>query len=87
MKATIFFSASSLLECREDFFREEHFNICVPICPAWRLNNKATTIAVDVVIGISYTSGFIAGIVIVVISVLRKKTMYVSLVDLYRFWL
>lgn len=67
------------LECREDFFREEHFNTCVPICPNWKQDNKATAITLDVVIIISYTSGFVIAIAIVIISIIRRDSMCVRI--------
>lgn len=65
-----------LLECREDFFRDEFFNnACVPICPTWRQDQVLITTVIDVVVFFSYSTGFITAIVIIVISVIRYKTM------------
>ena len=59
-------------ECRENFFREETFNSCVPICPTWRQGSEATSIIIDVVIGVSYT---IIAIAIIIISIMRRGIM------------
>lgn len=66
----------TLLECREDFFRDEFFgNVCVPICPTWRQDPELITTVIDVVVFLSYSTGFTTAIIIIVISVIRYKTM------------
>ena len=64
------------LECREDFFRDELFNnACVPICPTWRQDPVPISTLIDVVVFISYGTGLVTAIVIIVISLIRYKIM------------
>ena len=72
-------SASTLPSCREDFFREEGSDSCVPSCYTWHEYSEAEVIVTDVVTGLSAVIGFVSGLVIIVISSIRFKRMYVQL--------
>ena len=62
--------------CREDFFRDESFyNSCVPICPTWKQTTASISTLTDVVYLLAFSVGFVVAIIIVVISVVRYKTM------------
>ena len=61
--------------CRENFFREPTFNICVPHCPDWKQDPVEISITVDVVVFLSYFSGFVASIAIIIISIVWHKAM------------
>ncbi len=61
--------------CREHFFREPAFNACVPHCPSWRQEPAGVSILIDVVVFLAYFTGFVAAIVILVLSVVRRDTM------------
>lgn len=63
------------LPCREDFFREEGSESCVPNCYTWREYSPAEVIVTDVVNILANSVGFIAGLAVVVISLIRFKRM------------
>ncbi len=63
------------LDCRENFFRDEMFNFCVPICPDWSQDPPTFSVLHDVSIFLSFSIGFVAAIIIIVISVIRYKKM------------
>ena len=68
-------STSELLDCREDFFREEDSEICVPSCYTWKGYSRTKTIAIDAIIFLSLIVGFISGLFVLVISFIRFKRM------------
>ena len=59
----------------------------MPTCPNWRQDPKEISITVDVVVFLSYFTGFAVSISILVISVLRHKSMLVDLVFSCRIYL
>ena len=74
-KSDILHIAVSVLECREDFYREEMFNTCVPICPSWKQDSKEISAFIDAVVIITFSIGFVISVVILVIAAIRHKTM------------
>ena len=66
------------LDCREGFYREEPGGNCLPSCYTWLQNPKAVSITIDVVLFITAFVGFWAAVAVIVISLLRRKRMYVS---------
>ena len=68
-----------LLACREDFFREEGSNDCVPNCHTWKQFSQAEVIIFDAIIVAANVVGFVAGIIVIVISIIRRKKMLVKL--------
>ena len=68
--------AQDLFPCREDFFREEGSEICVPSCETWHEFSDAEVIATDVVIGLAAGIGFLSGVAVITISFIRFKRMY-----------
>ena len=68
-------STSELLDCREDFFREEDSEICVPSCYTWK---TLETITIDVLMLLSAIVGFIFGLVVLVIIIVHQVQKNVS---------
>ena len=63
------------LPCRDNFFQEQQSNFCVPHCPSWRQDSASISIVMDVVIFISYLTGLVAAISIIIISIIRRNSM------------
>ena len=68
-------STSELLDCREDFFREEGSVRCIPSCYTWKEYSPAETIIYDVIILVAAIVGFISGLFVLLISFIRFKRM------------
>ena len=68
-------NTSELLDCREDFFREEDSEMCVPNCYTWKAYSQTVTITTDVIVLSSSIVGFISGLFVLVISLIRFKRM------------
>ena len=64
-----------MLPCREDFFREEGSSDCIPNCHTWKEFSQAEVIVLDVIIVAANVHGFVAGMVVIVISIIRRKKM------------
>ena len=74
-------STSKPLECREGFYREDPSSasdVCLPSCHSWLEYSKQLSIFIDVVIVLSALIGFVVAILVLVISILRRKRMYVN---------
>ena len=67
--------AQSYFPCRESFFHEQQYNICVPSCPSWRQEPAAISILIDVVVFLAYFTGFVAAIAVLIISIIRHDSM------------
>ncbi len=65
----------TLLPCRDDFYREEGSDSCVPSCATWHEYSQIEVIFIDVVIILSTVIGFIAGLAVVVFSIIRFERM------------
>ena len=68
-------SSSELLDCHEDFFREEGSARCIPSCYTWNEYSPAETIIYDVIILVAAIVGFISGLFVLLISFIRFKRM------------
>ena len=63
------------LQCREGFFRQDPSSFCEPSCHSWLQYPKAESIFIDVVVFLTAFIGFVVAIVVLVISVVRRKRM------------
>ena len=75
MATSLNISTSAPLDCREDFFREEDSEICVPSCYTWKEYSQTETIAIGVIIFLSAIVGFISGLFVLLLSFIRFKRM------------
>ncbi len=66
---------TSLLECSEDFFRENGSQTCVPSCYSWRQYDKKLSIGIDTAVIFMAVIGGIAAVTILIISCLKSKRM------------
>lgn len=73
--STMMSPEQDLLPCREDFFREEGSEDCVPSCYTWREYSDTEVIVVDVLVLLATVIGLVAGLVVLVISLIRFKRM------------
>ena len=64
-----------LLECREDFYREEGSRACFPSCYSWKQSSREATVARDIILLISAIIGVISALAVMIISVIRFKKM------------
>ena len=64
-----------LLECREDFYREEGSRECLPSCYSWKESSHKATVTRDVILLISAIIGVISALAVMIISVIRFKRM------------
>ena len=67
--------SENLLPCREDFFREEGSNDCVPSCSTWQEYSQTEVIVTDVVMVGANVIGLVTGIIVIVFSIFRRKKM------------
>ena len=63
------------LPCREDFFREEGSNDCVPSCYTWQEYSQTEAIVTDVIMIGANVIGLVAGIIVIAFSIFRRKKM------------
>ena len=68
----------NLLPCREDFFREEGSNDCIPSCHTWQEFSQTEVIVTDVIMVGANVIGLVAGIIIIAFSIIRRQKMLVS---------
>ena len=60
--------------CPDQFAR--FCGVCAPLCSEFSQNGEATTLAIDVIIGISMILGnFIFGIIVFIAAFIKRKTM------------
>ncbi len=67
--------SSSLLTCREDFFREEDLGICVPSCYTWKEYPNRASLIMDVVVFISSFIGLVSCLVLIIVMLIKHKRM------------
>ena len=65
------------IECNDQFYCSN--NICKPHCARFREYSKEVTVAVDVMIIIGNIVGLLGGIAVLIISVMKRKRMYVCI--------
>ena len=63
----------NLLPCREDFFREEGSNDCIPSCHTWQEFSQTEVIVTDVIMVGANVIGLVAGIIVIAISIIRRQ--------------
>jgi hypothetical protein len=68
-------SVSNSVTCREDFFLNEETGFCVPSCDTWREYSDSEVVVTDVLILSANVIGFIAGVLVLVISVISYERM------------
>ena len=61
------------LSCQENFFCDVQSQHCVPQCPEWNLFPYAVAKSVDVIIIIFAPMGLTAGVVVLVVSCIRRR--------------
>lgn len=69
------------MSCSEDFYFEESKNYCVPDCYSWTSYSPVQTRAVDAMIIISCCVAILSITAVLIISCIRRKTVYVVLVN------
>ena len=67
----------STLQCQEGFSCSTVGNtsLCLPVCGSWKQYPDGVSLAIDVVIILSASIGFVASIAVLVISCIRWKRM------------
>ena len=68
-------SAPDKLPCQENFFRPEELGICVANCHTWSEFSQSVRVGTDMVILLTAIIGFITGLAVITISLLRFKKM------------
>ena len=63
------------IECNDQFYCSNNF--CKPHCARFRDYSKEVTVAIDVMIIIGAIVGLLGGIAVLIISVIKRKRMYV----------
>ena len=75
--AKVLQSISETLDCRENFFREQEGGLCFPKCEKWQEFSPSEVMATDAIILLSAAVGIIAAVAVIIISIIRYKSMYV----------
>ena len=72
-----FITASDVctIECNDQFYCSNNF--CKPHCARFRDYSKEVNVAIDVMIIIGAIVGILGGIAVLIISVMKRKRMYV----------
>ena len=72
-----FITASDVctIECNDQFYCSNNF--CKPHCARFRDYSKEVNVAIDVMIIIGAIVGLLGGIAVLIISVMKRKRMYV----------
>ena len=78
-----FITASDVctIECNDQFYCSNNF--CKPHCARFRNYSKEVTVAIDVMIIIGAIVGLLGGIAVLIISVMKRKRMYVCIIAIY----
>ena len=71
--------SGEILDCRQDFFRETNSSDCIPNCFTWDQLGRMVSIAVDVVTIIAAAIGFFSSIAVIIVPIVRHKSMLVVL--------
>ena len=81
--SVFFITASDVctIECNDQFYCSNNF--CKPHCARFRNYSKEVNVAVDVMIIIGAIVGLLGGIAVLIISVMKRKRMYVCIIAIY----
>ena len=64
----------AVMECSEDFYRENGSSICVPSCYTWtQYSSKLLSNILDVILFTSTFLGFVAGVAVILLSFHQYK--------------
>ena len=64
-----------LLDCSEDFYRENGSSVCVPSCHTWAVDSEDIATVLRVTVFISAVIGFLVSLMNIIISCLSYKRM------------
>ena len=75
MNATGHLTAESecTIECRDDFYKDSEMCTCKPRCDRWEQHPHSTVIVADVIVIISASIGLLAGIAVLILTLMRRK--------------
>ena len=78
--SVFFITASDVctIECNDQFYCSNNF--CKPHCARFRDYSKEVTVAIDVMTIIGAIVGLLGGIAVLIISVMKRKRMYVCII-------
>ena len=65
--------------CLEDFYWDD--GVCTPECGKWSIYSSKLRSAVNVLVIVSLAIGIIGGATVVILSLIRHKKMWVTIID------